>query len=285
MLRQDDQGNTAVHFGHGAQGSGIPSGTAQVTASYRRGLGREGNVASGSLHLLQTAPSGLKAVTNPLAATGGADPETMSEARGKAPLGVRAMARIVSLSDYGDFARRFPGIGKAQARLISRDHQQWLHITIADTAGNEVAEDSDLYNNLAAAIHSSHASQVPPVQIGSFERVFFQLKARVWIEPDHQGRMAEIKETAEMALQHAFAFDQREFGQPVSAARVITLIHGIPGVFAVELEQLYRHGQEAKRCDELEAQGARWDAGQLRPAEMLVIKPIDGIQLDLETAR
>ena len=284
MLRQDDQGNTAVLFGFGARGTGIPSGAEQISATYRRGLGREGNVGAESLHVLQTAVPGLKAVTNPLAASGGADPETMAEAREKAPLSVRAMERIVSLSDYEDFTRQFAGIGKVQARLTSKGSQQCLHITIADTAGNEVAADSDLHKNLAAAIHSSRAFPVPRLVIDSFERIYFRLKARVWIQADHHGRMAEIKEAAETALADAFAFDRREFGQPVAAAEVITLIQGIPGVFAVELEQLYKHGQNPELCLLLEAQGARWDAGGLRPAEMLVIEPIDGIELDLEAA-
>lgn len=284
MLRQDAQGSTVVIFGHGPQGSGIPSGTEPITATYRQGLGRAGNVAPGSLHLLQTAVPGLKGVTNPLAASGGADPETMDEAQGKAPLSLRAMERIVSLTDYEDFARRFAGIAKAQATLISRDHRQWLHITLAGTDGAEINEDSDVYQNLVKAINTWRACPAPPVQVDSFQRLFFDMKARVWIEPDHSARVAEIEALAKSALADEFAFDRREFGQPVAAAEVITLIQSIPGVFAVELEQLYQHGQEAKRTLLLEAQAARWDGDELRPAQMLVINPIDGIRLVLEAA-
>jgi hypothetical protein len=281
-LQQDDQGRTAVHFGFGLHGTGIPSGADQIRATYRQGLGRVGNVGAGSLHLVQTALAGLKSVTNPLAASGGVDPETMAEAREEAPLSVRAMERIVSFNDYEDFTRQFAGIGKAQARLISSGHQQWLHITIADKVGNEVAQDSDLYKNLATAIHSARACPLPALRIDSFERVFFRLKARLWIEPAHQARMVEIQEMAEASLANAFAFDRREFGQPVAAADIITLIQSIPGIVAVELAQLYRHGQEAKPHNLLEAQAARWEDGQLHPAQMLLIQPIEGIELDLE---
>ncbi len=284
MLRQDAQGHTVVIFGHGPRGSGIPSGTEPISATYRQGLGRAGNVAAGSLHLLQTAVPGLKGVTNPLAASGGADPETMDQAQVKAPLSLRAMERIVSLTDYEDFARRFAGIGKAQATLISQNHRQWLHITVAGADGDEIKKDSDVYQNLVKAINTWRACPAPPVQVDSFQRLFFDVKAKVWIEPDHRARQAEIEALAKSALADEFAFDRREFGQPVAAAKVITLIQSIPGVFAVELEQLYEHGQEAKPSLLLEAQGARWDGDKLRPAEMLVINSIDGIDLDLEAA-
>jgi predicted phage baseplate assembly protein len=283
-LRQDAQGNTSVHFGHGARGSAIPSGAAQVTARYRKGLGREGNVAAGSLHLLQTAVPGLKGVTNPLAAAGGVDPETMDEAREEAPYGVRAMERIVSLGDYGNFARRFAGIGKAQATLLSTGRRQVLHITIAGPAGSEVTEGSDLVQELTEAIRGTRACSELTVHVDSFERAFFCLKARVWIEPDHRGRLAEIERAAKSALEETFAFSRREFGQPVAAAQVVAAIHTVPGVRAVELDRLYRYGQDADLNPLLEARCARWEAGQLCPAEMLLVKPVDGIQLVVETA-
>ncbi len=138
-----------------------------------------------------------------------------------------------------------------------------------------------MYQNLVEAINTWRACPAPPVQVDSFQRLFFDVKAKVWIEPDHRARVAEIEALAKSALADEFAFDRREFGQPVAAAEVISLIQSIPGVFAVELEQLYEHGQAAERSPLLEAQGARWDGDELRPAEMLVINSIDGIHLVL----
>jgi photosystem II stability/assembly factor-like uncharacterized protein len=284
MLQQDEQGNTTVLFGFGQQGTGIPVGAEQIRATYRQGLGSAGNVAAGSLHVLQNALPGLKAVSNPLAASGGADPETMTDAQQKAPRSVRAMERIVSLSDYQDFSRQFDGIGRAQARLLSRGHLHWLHITIADSAGNEVPETSELFKNLGAAIESSRISLTPPVHLASYERIYFRLKATLLVDPAYFAHAAQIKQRAEAALQAAFTFAQREFGQAVNAAEILKLIHGIPGITAVELEQLYRDGQEAERNISLEAREARWEGERLCAAEMLVIRPIDGIELNVEAA-
>ena len=62
-----------------------------------------------------TRPLGVKSVTNPIAAAGAQDPQARDDARVNAPLTVRTLDRIVSLSDYEDFARAFAGIGKAMA--------------------------------------------------------------------------------------------------------------------------------------------------------------------------
>jgi predicted phage baseplate assembly protein len=284
LLRNDEQENTAVIFGFGQRGTGVPWGAKQIRATYRQGLGQEGNVAAGCLHLLQNALPGLKAVSNPLAASGGADPETMDEAQEKAPLSVRLTERIVSFSDYEDYARQFAGIGKAEARLLSRGNQQVLHITIAGCDGNEVEEESDVYRNLAEAIDQLRASPLLQVHIASYRRVLIQLKARVWIDPAHEAHKTEIKKAVEDGLKDAFAFNRRKFAQPVVAAEISALIQSIPGVVAVELEHLHRHGQEAKLNPLLMAQAARWEEDGPQAAEMLVISPGDVIELDLETA-
>ena len=49
------------------------------------------------------------------AATGGADPETIEQARSNAPLAVKALDRLISVQDYADFARTYAGIAKATA--------------------------------------------------------------------------------------------------------------------------------------------------------------------------
>jgi len=110
-----DDGSRDVSFGDGVNGALLPTGPANVTATYRRGIGRAGSVAAGELSLLLTRPLGVKTVTNPVAAAGGDDPENTSAIRPNLPLSVRTLGRVVSLQDYEDFARAFVGVAKAQA--------------------------------------------------------------------------------------------------------------------------------------------------------------------------
>jgi hypothetical protein len=58
---------------------------------------------------------GLKSVTNPAGAAGGADPESLDQARTNAPNTVRTFGRIVSLRDFEDAAREFAGVAKAHS--------------------------------------------------------------------------------------------------------------------------------------------------------------------------
>jgi hypothetical protein len=47
-IEQDNEGQTAITFGDGRYGSRLPSGEENVTAVYRSGIGREGNVKVGA---------------------------------------------------------------------------------------------------------------------------------------------------------------------------------------------------------------------------------------------
>ena len=116
--RDEPDGRVSVVFGDGEHGARPSTGTNNLRATYRVGTGIAGNVAADALSTPLDRPLGLKAVTNPLAATGGVDPETAVHARRSIPVAVLTLGRVVSLSDYADFALAFTGIGKAAATLL-----------------------------------------------------------------------------------------------------------------------------------------------------------------------
>src|SRR5262249_17726124 len=68
--RIDDDSNMSVIFGDGLQGSRLPTGTMNVAAHYRSGIGPDGEVDAGSLTMLRAMPLGLRSVTNSIPATG-----------------------------------------------------------------------------------------------------------------------------------------------------------------------------------------------------------------------
>src|SRR6185437_15982496 len=94
IVRLADDGTPTLTFGDPA--SRLKTGNQNVTATYRTGIGLSGNVAAGSLSLLQSRPPGLRGVTNPLPASGAADPQNIADARSNAPLTVLTLDRIVS---------------------------------------------------------------------------------------------------------------------------------------------------------------------------------------------
>jgi hypothetical protein len=290
IIRRSAQGTTSVIFGDGKASAGIPSGTEQITATYRIGLGRAGNVPAGRLNVLQGAVAGgrgavgdIKAVTNPVAASGGSDPETMDQARWRAPVPLRNLQRIVSLTDYEDFARTFAGISKAKVSKIETGGATLLHLTVAGPDGDLVPKNSGTYVALMEAIEANRATPTPPVQMDSFEPVYFNVNADLVLEPDQRGRADDILAQAETTLRTVFGFEQREFGQPVAASEIIAQLQLLPGVLAVELVSFHARGDDATLQAALEAKLARPASGGLLPAQMLLINLTPGEGICLRT--
>jgi len=236
IIRIDDDANAFVSFGDGKSGARLPTGSENVTATYRSGIGSAGEVLAGNLTLMKTRPFGVKGVNNPTDASGSEDPETLDNARTNAPLTVLTLDRIVSLQDFEDFACAYAGIGKAKALTIWDGVAELVYITIAGASGGEVDASSDLYKNLKNAIDAAR-DPLRPVKIDSFQPRFFDLHAKLLIDPDYEWDTVtgDIKE----ALVDAYSFAKRAFSQPVTSAEVLNIIHDVPGLIAVDLEKLH----------------------------------------------
>ena len=203
------------------------------------------------------------------------------------------MDRIVSLRDFEDFARAFAGIGKVKGVALWRGETHWVHVTVAaeaavgddpDAAASPLASHqvdltSDLTINLVAAMTAaSDPSQ--RFRVDTYQPMFFDLQAR--IVRDARYRWADVRAAVTAALQAAFAFGARTFGQSVTAAEVISVIQWVTGVVALDLEQLYRlDGPQPSPSTILEAALVRWEAQEEAPqlAELLLINPL-GIGLE-----
>ncbi len=274
-----DDGTVTVQFGDSLTGARLPSGSENVAATYRVGTGLAGMVKAGQLSLLMTRPLGVKGATNPLPASGAADPEQLEDARQNAPFTVRTLDRIVSLQDYEDFARAFAGIGKAQATMLWDGEQRLVHVTVAAADGAAVEADSPLFQNLRLAIEAS-GDVGQPFQLESYQPRSFNLQANVLVDERY---VAEIVMAAVVTtLQQTFAFEQRAFGQPVTQSEIVAGVQGVPGVVSVVLDKLYIVGEDQRLNPILLAQRARRDESiappQIRPAELLILNP-EGITL------
>ena len=280
-VRIDNEARASVLFGDGKSGARPPTGQENVVASYRCGIGLDGEVAASSLTLLKKRPYGIRSVTNPLKATGADNPESLSKARENAPLTVLTLDRIVSLQDYEDFARSFAGIGKAQASAVWDGEAERLHLTVADSTGDAVV--SPLYGNLFTAVEDAR-DPVREVILESFQPLVFFVAAKILVEKGYLWKTVKI--LAEQALLNAFSFDRRGFGQPVSAAEVLRVLHGVAGVKAIDLDKLYKADPGSPSTPAnifnalLSAQRARYDKdlNKILPAQLLLIHTL-GINL------
>jgi photosystem II stability/assembly factor-like uncharacterized protein len=277
IIRIEDDGTTIVTFGDGIKGARLPTGQENITATYRSGIGLDGNINAGRLSLLKTRPLGIIDVTNPLATSGAAPSESLEQIRAKAPPTVRTLKRIVSLQDFEDFAQGFAGIGKAQAVALWNSEMQLVHITIAAVNGDEVTPESNLYINLLAAI-SNARDPIQQVQIDSYERLLFNLEARLLIDERYLPETVELK--VHIALQTTFAFEKRAFEQEVTAAEIIAVIQSHQEVIAVDLDALYQLGRSKSLNQVLTALPAHYEPqdNQVHPAQLFLLNPA-GIKL------
>lgn len=279
VSHRDDDGKTTVQFGDGKTGARLPTGQENVSTVYRKGIGREGQVDAGQLSLLMTRPLGVKGVTNPLPATGAQDPEERDDARENAPRTVLTLERIVSLRDYEDFARAFSGIAKALVAWTWNGHARGVHVTVAGTDGDAVLEDTELYNNLVAAILAAGDPRVPLVVV-SYRPVPFRIAGTLTSDPDYlpENVLAE----AETRLRSAFGFGARAFGQPVALSEVIAVLQEVPGVVSVDIDRLYRADETPKWRPHIAAAAPRpGDDASVAAAELLTLDtgPLEDLRI------
>jgi predicted phage baseplate assembly protein len=103
-----------LHFGPALRmvGGGLkyhgkipPAGAVLRLESYRTGGGPAGNVAPGQVRVLKTSIPYVSRVENRSAATGGAEAETLEDAKARGPLLLRSRGRAVTADDFEQLAR------------------------------------------------------------------------------------------------------------------------------------------------------------------------------------
>jgi predicted phage baseplate assembly protein len=235
VVRIADDGTTSVTFGTGTQGARLPTGTENVKAVYRSGIGRGGNVDAGQLNLLQTRPLGVRDVVNPLPASGGADADTRDQARRNVPLSVMALDRLVSVSDYAFFSRSFAGIAKATAERLVRAGRPLIHVTISGQENVPLAPDSLLLGSLKQAL-ADLGDPALPVEVTVCPLAFLSVRAGVKIADDRVWEV--VVQQVRDALLGGFGFDCRDVGQNVYLSEVISIVQNVDGVDYVDVDAL-----------------------------------------------
>jgi baseplate J-like protein len=272
VTRRTDDQKTSAQFGDGVTGERLPGGVENVTATYRVGLGLGGMVKAKQISLLLTRSLGLKEVVNPLPASGAADAETRDEARENAPFTVLTLDRIVSMQDFEDYARAYPGIGKAQAIWLWQGEHKIIHIAIAGADGGPISTVSALYKNLRLSMENVR-DPGPGVQIASFMPLSFNVQAKLLVTHGYLTDKVQAAVTA--AVLDAFSFHRRAFGQAVTKSELYSVMQGVEGVDAVDLDKLYLSSNVATLESRLPARTAGWDQANttVHAAELLLVNP------------
>lgn len=270
-----DGGETVVEFGDGISGARPGPGRDNIVAEHSRGLGAAGNLQAGQLKLLLDRPLGMKDADNPVPATGGADPVSAKDARRNAPIYTLTLGRVVSLTDYRDFALGYPGIAKAEARWVWQGETRRIVVTVAGYDGATVPADSTTHARLLGAFREL-GDPLVAVDLLSYQPATFRLGLRVLVDGAYD--TDTVLGATEAHLRNAFAFDNRDFGQMLSLSAVAAAAHQVDGVKAVDIDRFSRSTAPQTNpfiaYARLVSQTGRLGAGgTLLPAEILTLDP------------
>ena len=274
LERLGDEQKTTVHFGDGIIGARLPSGQQNIRLKYRKGSGLEGLVKAGQLSQLLTRPLGVKEVVNPLPAEGADEAESLSDARQNAPLTVLTLERVVSLQDYEDFARAYPGVAKVLATWTWDGRKRGVFLTVAGPKGAAVTTGpGSVGSDLLEALRAAGDSFVP-LRIETYRQASFKVAGMVAVHPDYEKE--KVLAAAREELRTRFSFAARAFGQPVLLSEVIGVLHSVKGVVAVDVDHLQRtdktepENPAPRLLAEFPGGGA---GGDVQAAELLLLAP------------
>jgi hypothetical protein len=248
VVELERDGGTRLRFGDGVNGARPPAGTRLTVVRARSGVGPAGNVGAGALGRVVTDLDGIRLVTNPLAAAGGAAPEDIEDTRRAAPVAFRTQQRAVTEADWVEVAQRHPEVQRAAARI--RWAGSWyVVVVILDRAGGlPVAADPAFLAGMVAYLDRFRLAGYD-LAVRDPVYVPIDLAVRACVDPDHVA--GEVGPRLRRALGSAanpdgtlglFHPDRLTFGQPVFVSSVHAAAMAVDGVAGVEVDRFQRVG-------------------------------------------
>ncbi|MCK9485531.1 MAG: putative baseplate assembly protein [Dehalococcoidia bacterium] len=243
-----------LRFGDDIYGKRPEPGTAFV-ARYRVGNGAAGNVGREAIAHLVTDDARLVAVTNPLPAAGGRDPEGAEDIRRNAPEAFRVQRRAVTEADYASVAGRFTDAQRASAtfRWTGSWHTVFLTVDRLGARAVDAGYEADLRAHLDEYRMAGH-----DVEVDDPRHVALDVGLDVCVLPDYF--RAHVKESllrvlgggwgpdGQPALFHP---DRFTFGQPAYLSDIYAAAQAVPGVESVVVHTFQRlHAPDPRPLDE-----------------------------------
>ncbi len=231
-VETDGLDRTRILFGDGVRGAAPPAGAA-IRVSYLETLGAGGNLGTGVVTQLNSPiESGGEAVvvsvTNPVPATGGADRESLEDARRQAPAEIRSLWKALTKDDYQALAEGYPGVAKAQVLDVNdcgdlRYYQ--VNLAIAPRGGGPPS--ALLKQDLAAYLESR---KVITIEINLFEPIYRPVSIDADVHAYAGQDLDLVRRRIEQTLGGYFDFERMDFGQAVPTSDLVALLDGVRGV-------------------------------------------------------
>lgn len=235
-----------LSFGDGRRGIVPPEGRNSIVAtSYRIGGGSLGNVNGHTLTSLGRALAYIESVTNPLPASGGADRESIDEAKNRAPYTIKSRDRAVTTEDYEMLALR-ASTQLSRAKCVP-DRTNRGHVTLAllpkaDVRGEEMTRRLVPSNEVLRQVKRYVDDRKLVGTVLNVVRPRYKdVSLRVVLIRRSVGTSDRLRKDIEAKLRrflHALVGGREgkgwEFGRPVLKPELIHLVEEVPGVEGVD---------------------------------------------------
>lgn len=258
-----------IRFGDGIYGA-VPPKPESVTGNniqalrYKTSLGKKGNIASGHLKVSLTGqaelPEGWKlTATNPRAADGGSDPESLEVAKSRIRRELNTPTRAVTAADYEYLAMQTPGVRLKRAKAFVDGGGSLcqpagtIYVVVVpspDSAKGLDAEKpvpgSDILNKVCMHLDrrrliTTSVKVIPPVYVEIFVEAHLSTVRGALFD-----QVREMVENALMAFLSPLEGEQQQgwtFGRAVYLSELYEVIEKVPGVDCVH--QLNASGEGA----------------------------------------
>jgi hypothetical protein len=256
VVEVEDDGSARLRFGDGSHGA-RPRDGAGLTARYRLGNGRAGNVGAGTITGVFVSAAAARnggaldgesivRLTNPLPAGGGEDPEPSARVKLHAPHAFRVQERAVTEADYAELAERHPEVHKARATFRWTGSWSTVFVTVDRQGGRALDADflAAMHDHLGRYRLAGHDVRVEgPVIVG------LDLGLRVCVasgslRSDVARRVREALGSRVLRGERGFFHPDRwTFAQDVHGSELYERILRVDGVASATITTLKRFGR------------------------------------------
>ena len=234
-----------LRFGDGEYGQ-VPNQGTVLTASYRIGNGTNGNVGTGTIGHIVTANtdpvnSAATGVTNPIAGSGGVDPETLEHVRQSAPFAFRTQLRAVTPADYAYWLDQRTDVRRAAATF--RWTGSWY--TVFNTVERQDEQPVQApYTSTLESYLETYRVVGKDLEVDTPLFLPLDIAANVCVAPGYFRSDVEQALDALFSSQPGGVFDPAnfDFGQTVYLSPLYAAAQSVPGVASIEFTQFEPRG-------------------------------------------
>lgn len=226
-----------VIFGDGRKGYVPPTGRDSVKIEYRIGGGVVGNVGANTLTVLKQSVAYVQTVTNPFPASGGADAETIDEAKRRGTYAIKNRDRAITAEDYEQLAlaasRR---VARAKCVQASDGSISLLLVPKAEREDGDAkaVPSRDLIDRVGAFLDKRRLITAR-VNVGKPKQLPVSLELTISLKPGATADRvkADVKDKVKKLLNPLHGGPKAEgwpFGRAVGKADLYPVVEGVEGV-------------------------------------------------------